>query len=78
MGVGGGEGKCVGVWGEVRGDVGRGVGGSELRCVWMGEGRGVRGRMHECVGVWGRCGERCGAVRWGIRRGDGRCGEVWG
>ena len=44
-GVGIGEGKCVGVWGEVRADVERGVTG----------GMGVEGRCGEVC--WG-CGER--------------------
>ena len=65
--------KCVGVWGEVRGE----VWGCEKVCwgvveVWgsvlgcgEGEGRGV-----------GKCEGRCRKVCWGVRKGERTCGEV--
>ena len=68
--------KCVGVWGEVRGDVGRGVG----KCVGVwGE---MWGSVLRCKGRWGmgkwdeRCVERSGKVCWGMG-GDEMWGEVW-
>ena len=60
------------VWGvgEVRGEVGESV----LRWVGGVVGRGMGEEWGSVFGVW----ERFGAVRWGLRRGEGRCGEVCG
>ena len=61
------------MWGEVRGDVGRGVrllGGSVLGCGGVG-----REKWGKCVGVWGEMWgegvERCGKVCWGVREVSG-------
>ena len=52
-----GVGKCVGVWGEVKGNVKRGV----------GEGYGG---VEESTETYG---ERCGKVCWGVRGDVGMC-----
>ena len=61
-GVGGGEGKCVGVCGKVRKDV-RGVEKSRRVYGVSGEGCGRVYGERKCVGVWGkecgRCREMC-------------------
>ena len=72
--------KCVGVWGEVRGDVGEvwgqvwesvlGCGGRCGEVCWGVRGGGGMGKWEE------RCVERSGKVCWGMG-GDEMWGEVW-
>ena len=89
-----GVGKCVGVWGEVREDVGRcvgGVGEGVGKCV-LGVGTGVRSVLW-CGKVWEVSGMGVGVRKcvwgvkkcvWGVRRGVervlgyGQCEERWG
>ena len=71
------------MWKEVRGDVGRGVGGSKVwgavRKMWgeMWAVGGVRGDVRRSMGGVGRCGgnaERGGGRCTGVR-GSVKCGE---
>ena len=75
-------GKCVGVWGEVRGYVGVFEMWGEVRESVLGCGASLLG----CRGgeVWGygkcgggveKCGEKCGKVCWGVGGGEKRYGE---
>ena len=57
-------GKCIGVWGEVRGDVAKCL-GRVGKCVgvWGDEGVGVRKCWGKCVG---RDVGKCGKICWGV------------
>ena len=57
--------KCAGAWGEVRRDVGKGMGGVE-------EGKEICGG---CKEVWGRCERVYGVSLESVSKCVGRCGE---